>query len=65
MGGTPPAPLVWFRPAQVDVDADRAVDLPDDATISQTEVRRPVAGKQPLLAVTFDMPWVQGDFPVV
>jgi len=64
MGGTPPAPLVWFRPAQVDVDPDRAVDLPDDATISQTAVQRPVAGKQPLLTVTFDMPWVQGDFPV-
>jgi len=64
IGGTPPAPLVWFRPAEVDVEPDRAVDLPEDVTAAETAVQRPVAGEPPLLTVTFDMPWVQGDFPV-
>lgn len=64
MGGMPPAPLVWFRPGQVDIDADRAVDLPDGATAAETAVHRPVGGKQPFLTVTFELPWVQGDFTV-
>lgn len=64
MPGAPPAPMVWFRPAQVGVDPDRAVDLPEDATTTEIAVRRPVADEQPLLAVTFEMPWVQGDHPV-
>lgn len=61
--GPPPAPLVWFRPQQVGIDDDRAVEVPDDATIVDTTASTPVDGSAPLLTVTFEMPWVQGDFP--
>lgn len=62
--GAPPAPLVWFRPEQVDVDDTRAVDLPDGAVVTGTRTSEPVADAPKLFVVTFDMPWVQGDFPV-
>lgn len=62
--GAPPAPLVWFRPEQVGIDDTRAVDLPDGATVTGTRTSEPVAGASKLFVVTFDMPWVQGDFPV-
>ena len=62
--GTPPAPLVWFRPAQVDVDSSQAVGLPGDATLIDTDVRTPIANAEPMLTVTFEMPWVVGDLPV-
>ena len=61
--GPPPAPLVWCRPQQVGIDADRAVEVPDDATVVDATTARPVDGSAPLLTVIFEMPWVQGDFP--
>lgn len=62
--GRPPSPLVWFRPEQVGVEATRAVDLPEPATGVNIESTAPLDGAAHLLTVTFDMPWVQGDFPV-
>ncbi|MDW3212558.1 MAG: hypothetical protein R8G01_01060 [Ilumatobacteraceae bacterium] len=62
--GAPPAPLVWFRPEQVGIDDARSVDLPAGATVAATRVTEPIAGAPKLFVVTFDMPWVQGDFPV-
>ncbi len=58
------APVVWFRPAEVDVDPVRAVDVPADATVVRTEVLAAITGRPALLTVTFEMPWVVGDFPV-
>ena len=63
--GRPPAPLVWFRPAQVGVNDGRAVELPDGATTLDVTSTTPIPGANPMLAVTFEMPWVQGDFPTV
>ncbi|MFW2333477.1 hypothetical protein [Ilumatobacter sp.] len=60
--GRPPAPLVWFRPAQVESQPERAVDLPDQANGITVEATTPLATGPPLLLVTFEMPWVQGDF---
>lgn len=59
----PPAPLVWFRPEQIGIDAGRAVEVPDRANIVGTDASTPLEGSPPLLSVTFEMPWVQGDFP--
>ena len=59
-----PVPTVIIRPEQVGVDPGRAVELPEHATPVGDEVVRPVAGAAELQVVTFEMPWVQGDFPV-
>jgi hypothetical protein len=59
-----PAPLVWFRPEQVGIDETRAVDLPDGSTLVRAVTTRPIDGASHLLSVTFDLPWVLGDFPV-
>lgn len=61
--GLPPSPLVWFRPAQVGIDDDRAVDVPEQATVTRTATYETVAGAPKLFTVTFEMPWVRGDFP--
>ncbi len=58
------APAVTIRPVQVGIDAELALDLPDGATPIDTATSRPVADMAELLSVTFEMPWVQGDFPV-
>jgi hypothetical protein len=63
--GRPPAPFVWFRPEQVDIDASRAVDVPDQASVVEASVSTPLEGSAPMLSVTFEMPWVQGDFPAL
>ena len=60
--GRPPAPLVWFRPEQVAIDPARAVDLPDRATTVSIETGTALTPGSPMLLVTFEMPWVQGDF---
>lgn len=64
----PPAdtafPMVWFRPVQIGVDDGRAVELPVGAATVRTEVTEPVEGMASLCAVTFELPWVEGDFPV-
>jgi hypothetical protein len=57
------APTVLVRPTRVGVDDDRAIELPSGATVIGSQVSRPIDGVEPLLAVTFEMPWVQGDFP--
>ena len=62
--GAPPAPLVWFRPEQIGSDDSRSVDVPDEATVVATQTSEPIPGAPKLFTVTFDMPWVQGDFPV-
>lgn len=59
-----PAPTVTFRPEQVGVDAASAVDLPDGATVVRVETTQPIERANHLMVVTFDMPWVRGDFPV-
>ncbi|MEO6652713.1 MAG: hypothetical protein ABIP17_08675 [Ilumatobacteraceae bacterium] len=58
------APFVEIRPEQVDHDAQRAIGLPTGATTVETTTSRPIDHVAALLTVTFDMPWVQGDFPV-
>ena len=59
------APLVMCRPEQVDRDPARAIEVPEAATVTNTETDQPIERAEPLLSVTFEMPWVQGDFPVV
>lgn len=59
------APLVEIRPEQVDHDPDRAIGLPPGAVSIESTMTRPIEHVTPMLSVTFDMPWVQGDFPVV
>lgn len=61
--GHPPAPLVWFRPPQIGVDDDRAIALPDGATLVTATSTTPLVGANPMLTATFEMPWVRGDFP--
>lgn len=61
--GPPPAPLVWFRPPQVGVDDRRALALPDGAELVGATSTTPLTGANPMLRATFEMPWVQGDFP--
>ena len=61
--GHPPAPFVWFRPEQVGLDAGRAVEVPGQATVVETATSTPLEGSAPMLTVTFEMPWVRGDFP--
>lgn len=58
------APVVTILPAQVGVDDARAVELPESATRIASQTSHPIAGVAPLLAVTFEMPWVHGDFAV-
>lgn len=55
---------VAITPEQVGVDAARAIEIPDAATLVNAQVERPIATVAPLQATTFEMPWVQGDFPV-
>jgi hypothetical protein len=62
--GTPPSPLVWFRPELVELDMERSVDLPDGARLVDIDTRTPVSNAAPLMTVTFEMPWVEGDLPV-
>jgi hypothetical protein len=57
------APLVRIRPAQVGIDDSRALQVPLGATTLAALSETPLDGIAPLLAVTFEMPWVQGDFP--
>jgi len=59
------APLVEIRSEQVDHDVDRAIGLPQGATLIESTTTRPIDDVAPMLTVTFEMPWVQGDFPVV
>jgi hypothetical protein len=58
-------PLVAMTPEQVGVDPNRAVSLPDGATLVRAQVTQPAAGRAHLQVTTFDMPWVRGDFPVI
>lgn len=60
--GLPPAPLVWFRPEQIDADAHRAVDLPEGASAGEFVRTSPHGANSPMLLVSFQMPWVRGDF---
>ena len=55
---------VIVTPEQVGVDSARAIVLPESATMVHAQVERPIATVAPLQATTFEMPWVQGDFPV-
>ena len=57
------APLVRIRPVQVGVDDDRALQVPLGATTLAARTETPIDGIASLLSVTFEMPWVQGDFP--
>jgi len=63
--GRPPAPFVWFRPEQVGIDPSRAVVVPDGASVVETSASTPLGGSAPMVSVTFEMPWVQGDFPTL
>lgn len=58
------APLVMIRPEQVEHDVERAVEVPGGATVTTTAIDHPIERAEPMLTVTFEMPWVQGDFPV-
>lgn len=55
---------ITITPEQVGVDAVRAIGIPDAATLVAAQVERPIATVAPLQSTTFEMPWVQGDFPV-
>lgn len=57
------APTIVVRPAQVGIDAGRAVELPKGSVVVSSDSTAPIAGAQPLLAVTFDHDWVAADFP--
>jgi hypothetical protein len=56
-------PLVWVRPTQIGIDPARAVELPDGATVVHTETASPIEGVEPMLSLTFDLPWVESDCP--
>ena len=56
-------PPVRVHPARIDSDPNQAVELPDGANPVSVEAVRPIDGAAQLLSVTFEMPWVQGDFP--
>ncbi len=56
--------VVIITPEQVGVDAARAIVLPEAARLVDARVERPIATVAPLQATTFEMDWVQGDFPV-
>lgn len=58
-------PPVRVHPARIDSDPRQAVELPDGASLVSVEAVRPIDGAAQLLSVTFEMPWVQGDFPVI
>ena len=57
------APTIVVRPAQVGIDAGRAVELPKGSVVVSNDSTAPIAGAQPLLTVTFDHDWVAADFP--
>lgn len=57
-------PTITVRPEQVGIDPERAVEPPTGATLVEHTTLRPVAGAAPMLAATWEMPWVVGDFPV-
>jgi len=69
--GSGPAPdsggyaRVTIVPEQVGVDAERAISVPDSATVLRTDVTTPIATVAAMQATTFEMPWVQGDFPAL
>ncbi len=42
----------------------RGITLPEGATLVESETTQPIAGRPHLQVSTFEMPWVQGDFPV-
>ena len=58
-------PLVAMTPEQVGVDSNRAITLPDGATLVGSQVTRPADDRAHLQVTTFEMPWVRGDFPVI
>lgn len=60
-----PHPLVWVRPTEIGIDPARAVELPEGATVVHTETASPIEGMAPMLSLTFDLPWVEGDFPAL
>jgi hypothetical protein len=58
-------PVVAMTPEQVGVDSSRAVTLPDGATLVRSQVTQPADDRPHLQVTTFEMPWVQGDFPAI
>ena len=58
------APPVRVHPARIDGDPSQAIELPGGATQVSLTTHRPIPDAAQLLVVTFEMPWVQGDFPV-
>lgn len=57
-------PAVRMVPVGVD-EAAAAIVLPAEATTVSSSTETPIDGAPPLLATTFEMPWVRGDFPVI
>ena len=57
------APAVRVHPARIDSDPALAVELPDAASVVSLAVAHPIADAAALLSLTYEMPWVQGDFP--
>jgi hypothetical protein len=57
------APAISVHPARIDSDPAGAIELPEQATVVSRTVDRPITGVAQLVSVTFEMPWVQGDFP--
>ena len=55
------APAVHVHPARIDSDPALAVELPDAASVVSLAVARPIPEAAPLLSLTYEMPWVQGD----
>lgn len=58
-------PIVRMVPEQVGVDASRAIELPPEAGAATSTVAEPIEGANRLQATSFELPWVQGDFPVI
>lgn len=58
------APPIVIRPAQIGVDDARAIQLPAGAVTVSASTTAPIDGGASLLVVTFEMPWVTGDFPL-
>jgi hypothetical protein len=57
------APSIIIRPPQVGVDDKRAIELPTGASMVTSVASTPIERAAAMLVVTFEMPWVQGDFP--
>lgn len=60
---SPGAPMVRVHPARVATDPDHAIELPDTCTDVAISSSTPVEGMEPMVVASFDMLWVQGDFP--